>query len=164
MEFNGPDDATNAASQPDHVINHKKASVQFFKAKDPQPTHKKGQNPAEGIEKFEGRINHYGTRFGVNSSSIQEVIPQKGGFCNTEFEYGVQTSTYSALYNQSNHVGDLSTCKKSIIVQPSEVRASAHRRWYNDFYLSLGRAEEARYYHATYAAPNLRFSRQRYVH
>lgn len=163
MEFNSPEDSTKAASQDDHVINHKKASVQFFRAKDPHPVQKKGQTPAEGIEKAEVRVSHFGSRFGLNSYSLLEMMPQKGGFCNTEFEFGGQTSAFSPVYNESNLVGDFITCKKSIIVQPKEAKVPARRRWFSDFYLSLRRAEEARYYHATYVASNIRFNRQTHL-
>lgn len=164
MEFNCPEDATKAASQAEHVINHKKASVQFFKAKDPHPVQKRGHIPAEGIEKVEVRVSHFGSRFGLNSSSLIETMPQKGGFCSTKFDFGRQTSAFSPVYNEPNLVRDLSTCKKSIITQPKEAKVPARRRWFSDFYSSLGRAEEVRYYHATYIASNIRFNRQTYLH
>jgi hypothetical protein len=144
VEFMRPDDASNAANCTEHIIHGKKASIQFFKAKE---AIKKQSGVQEKTKRSESGFTGCGTSLMQQSSRYS----QHGTF----HEFAVDL----AQQNQS--------CRLSADVSPNLCRpvnskfAAAHLANLYDsseFYASLESAEHKRYLAGTYSEENVRFN------
>ena len=162
MEFTRSEDATRASNCSEHLVNEKKASVQFFKAKDPQQPKKRHFGP-ESNDRHNAPLNDAALyNCGQNNFSTQgrAVLPFNE-FSKYSSHCGNQMSAYSHYHNFPNPLADLANNKAPVVVQPPEPRRFGQQRWWNDYYTSLKQAEEALFYHHTYANHNLRFNKLR---
>jgi RNA recognition motif-containing protein len=160
VEFARPEDAIAAANCNEHIINGKKASIQFFKTKE---TQKKVQTVQDPIEIPEIPYCHQGLNYGRIPFGQQGILSQKqGGEYSTSNLYDNQHPYYSQSFTQEYLQADFNAQKRSFIVQPQRepsVFSSSNRCF--DFYLSLKRADQARHFQGTYTKENLRFNRLR---
>lgn len=90
-------------------------------------------------------------------------MPQYTEFSKYASQYGSQmpTNTHIQYGNFPLPLATQLNTKASFIVQPQQPRSFGKLGWWNDYYMSLKLAEEARFYRQTYAANNLRFNRLR---
>lgn len=153
VELQRPEDATYAASHSEHIIKGKKASVQFFKAKDLQ----------KRLPTVQDKVERTGVQFdqqGPYKSSL--FLSQKGKLLNQGDCARYQNSLYfSNQYPKEMTMPDSYSSLEKYIVQPVKSENHSPMRQYSDFYVSLQRAQEQRDVAETYSKRNLRFSRPR---
>ena len=146
MEFQRPEDASNAAICNEHIIHGKKASIQFFKTKDtmkPSGIHEKPKRSEYGY-------------MGCSSSFMQ---------------HSSKYSEYGTFYEfagdnvQQNHICQLKADATKVHTRPvnsryaaSEPKTVYQRQHSSEFYASLGSADYKRYLAETYSEENLRFN------
>ena len=158
MEFNHPDETAKAANCSDHFINGRKASVQFFKAKDAlQP---KRESPAhDNMEQFEtpfktnglvGAPTHYGMPTRMTPFEVSHLS-------NRQVDYRSPKHQEPSYYNPAAYQTELYSQLRPSIVEP-KIQKQPEKK---DFYASLRVAQEGRQQEETYAPQNLRFNRKR---
>lgn len=157
VEFAKAEDTSKAATHNSHLINGKKASVQFFKLKESQQA-KKGTDAPEAKAKPEG----YGISHGLYSG--KGLYAQRGRYPDIENQFPIVPMPYGSHYCPQNLHYDSQTnnnvtrSQNLPIVQPQRPILFEKQRA-QEFYMSLRIADEARYYAHTYSPFNLRFNR-----
>lgn len=157
VEFTKAEDTSKAATHNNHLINGKKASVQFFKLKEPQQAKKEVDAP-----EAKGKPEGYGRSHGFYSGKGH--FAQRGRYPDIENHFPIVPMPYGSLHcpqnfdydSQANY--DVTRSQNLPIVQPQRPRPIEKQKP-KEFYLSLRVADEARYYSHTYSPFNLRFNR-----